>query len=441
MRKFALRSVVMSFFIASGVNALKIRFDEGSILMDSEVNEYLQEFSRPLIKKTNISKINFFIVFSSSANAFTSSDSIFINTEMIMVAESALEFVSVLAHEIGHMASGHSLKMLEEAKRSFYKGLIPAVIGAIAAGVSGKYEAIAPGLMIAPEMFHLSMCGFSRDQESEADDFAIRTLKNLSWPLSGFSRVLEKFSQMEKPIDGTPWYWRTHPFSSDRLHTVMSHQKLEGSKFPKKLIVNFQKMKAKTVAYCAPLSEVFDAIEGLDVPESIKLYARAIAYYRTSDFSKALDLLDKFEGLHPESAPFINELRADILFQSQDIKGAVAAIKKAIKLHPKDPSLLAFCSQIFIESGDTDNINAAIVALRKVLLHFSASPELWRYLGIAYSKIGKKGRMHYCFAESYLSAGEAEKALYHAKIAMKALPPSDLYYQKAREIADLAQPK
>ncbi|CAN5153044.1 M48 family metallopeptidase [soil metagenome] len=127
-----------------------------------------------------------------------------------LTVEESEQLAGVLAHEIGHVQSRHSLKNL----------LGSSVAGAMSWALFGDFSAVVAGAPVLAVQSH-----YSRGMETAADDYAAATLKQ-----HGMSpnRLADFFASMQKKEDleeselpswmrTTTNYVSTHPASKERM--------------------------------------------------------------------------------------------------------------------------------------------------------------------------------------------------------------------------------
>jgi Zn-dependent protease with chaperone function len=112
------------------------------------------------------------------ANAFALPDGTLIVTdELIALAEGDDEVLAVLAHELGHVQLRHGVRLL-------LQGSATALFMAWYFGDVGSLLASAPTLLV--------QAGYSRGMEGEADDFAVRMLRERGQSPALLAGMLEK---------------------------------------------------------------------------------------------------------------------------------------------------------------------------------------------------------------------------------------------------------
>src|SRR6516225_3507500 len=109
------------------------------ILRDSETEQLLREYTRPVLRAAGLERQNIQMVILNdpSFNAFVADGRrIFVNYGAILQSETPNQLIGVLAHETGHLAGGHLAKLREELSRA-QTGMIVAMLLGVGAMVAG----------------------------------------------------------------------------------------------------------------------------------------------------------------------------------------------------------------------------------------------------------------------------------------------------------------
>ncbi|HEU5136637.1 MAG TPA: M48 family metallopeptidase [Steroidobacteraceae bacterium] len=140
------------------------------------------------------------------ANAFALPSGIIVMTdELVELAKTDDEIVSVLAHEIGHVRGRHALRHLLQA----------AGISSLAFALLGDVSTISGVLSAAPALLHAKN---SRDFEREADAFAKQWLRENGIAESSFDSMLCRLNDSHGggEEDDDFDYFSSHPATSER---------------------------------------------------------------------------------------------------------------------------------------------------------------------------------------------------------------------------------
>ncbi len=142
------------------------------------------------------------------ANAFAVPGGLVIITdEMVGLVQNEAEVISVLAHEVGHLAQRHGLRILLQDSAS----------AIIVAGLTGDLSNVTALSATVPTM--LMQAKYSRDFEREADNFAFEYLENNGLDTQALSKLLKRIDHdNDESIDDRLSGWfSSHPSSVQRV--------------------------------------------------------------------------------------------------------------------------------------------------------------------------------------------------------------------------------
>lgn len=131
------------------------------------------------------------------ANAFAiPGGKIFVQTGLIQFCHSPEELAAVLAHEMGHVEKRHTINQLVKQFG------LSALIAMISDGNVGVVEKISGDLLTNM---------FSREDESEADDYALNLLANSGIRPATLGEVFQRMKNEEGDMTGAMNLLSTHP--------------------------------------------------------------------------------------------------------------------------------------------------------------------------------------------------------------------------------------
>ena len=371
------------------------------------------------------------LVLNSEYNAFvTGSKKIYVNTGLINKSKSLSEIQAVLAHEIGHLALNHYSSSLVNAKNlSNYTKL--ATIAGLALSADGKLNTnTALGLMLGTnDLAKKSLFQFSRIQEQQADKFALDQLIKKKISLTGLEKLLTNLSNDELTNSNTSSiYYRSHPFSKQRLEQVKKY-KLQYQKVSlkeQKVLINenlipLKYIKNKIKSYT---KDPYEIIKNLKNKNSfLSNYSKFIALYRIGKYDLAEKKLALITSKY-ESYPFFYELRGDIYFKKGDFNNAINEYEKAIislkeSFTPSSDLIKFSLIKTHLQINNKDNTNKSIILLEELLFNNPNWSYLWRLLSKASGKIKKKGIAYIALAEEALIKKNFIKAKKYVDLANK----------------------
>ncbi|HEY2014586.1 MAG TPA: M48 family metallopeptidase [Bryobacteraceae bacterium] len=184
---------------------------QAKIVDDPVIAEYVSRVGQNLVRNSD-AKVPFTIkvLDSEEVNAFALPGGFFfVNTGLILKAESEAELAGVMAHEIAHVAARHGTK---QATRGDLANI--ATIPLIFMGGWAGY-AIRQGAGLA---IPLGFLQFSQSFEREADYLGLQYLYKSGYDPTSFVDFFEKIQSLEKRKPGSlSKVFSTHPMTDNRI--------------------------------------------------------------------------------------------------------------------------------------------------------------------------------------------------------------------------------
>jgi Zn-dependent protease with chaperone function len=147
------------------------------------------------------------------ANAFALPGGAIVMTDaLVKLARNDDQISAVLAHEIGHVRHRHGLRM----------GLQAAGLAALAAALFGDATSITSIATTLPTA--LLQSGYSRELETEADDYAFQRLREIGLSPKAFAEIMLLLEEDRRKRTGgeTRDYFSTHPATAKRIERALS---------------------------------------------------------------------------------------------------------------------------------------------------------------------------------------------------------------------------
>src|SRR5262252_246398 len=102
------------------------------IIRDTEIEQLLKDYTRPLLKAAGLAQQNVqpVIIGDRSFNAFVADGRrIFVNAGALMESETPNQIIGVLAHETGHIAGGHLARLREQLANATTQSILAMILG------------------------------------------------------------------------------------------------------------------------------------------------------------------------------------------------------------------------------------------------------------------------------------------------------------------------
>ena len=185
---------------------------QAKLVDDPIIAEYVNRVGQNLVRNSD-AKVPFTIkvLDSEEVNAFALPGGFFfVNSGLILKADSESELAGVMAHEIAHVAARHGTRNATRGELAQI-AMIPVMV--MSGGWAGY--AIYQGAHLAIPMGFLA---FSRANEREADYLGLQYMYKAGYDPTSFVDFFEKIQTLEKRKPGTvAKVFSTHPMTDDRI--------------------------------------------------------------------------------------------------------------------------------------------------------------------------------------------------------------------------------
>ncbi len=425
------------------LQAAPVHSEEGmSLIRDTEIEEILRKDSEPIFKAAGVDSksIEILLIGSKDLNAFAGPGTMGVFTGLILESENPNQLQGVIAHEVGHLAAGHSARSGEMTSAGMKPFLLTMGLGVLAA-LAGSGEGAAGLIGSASYFGTLGAMGYSREQESRADQAGAAILERAGLSGKGLVEFFDNFRYQEVFQEARRFaYFRSHPLSSSRIealrHRVEQNAHYDTPDTPE-AISEHEIMKAKLDGFINPTV----AITKYDEKDTSypARYARAIAYYQMKQPDQSLKMIDALLAEQPNN-PYLWELKGQVLFEFGRAQEAEAPQRKSVELKPDAPLLRINLGQTLIALEDKTKVEEGVGELRKALTQEHDNATAWRILAQAYDKQGKEGLARLATGEYFFATGDANQARVFAMRAREKLDKDTPEWRRATDIVLTSNP-
>lgn len=413
-----------------------------SLIRDTEIEEILARDAEPILKAAGIDakSVEIVLIGSKELNAFAGPRVMGFNTGLILESDDPNELQGVIAHEVGHLAAGHSARRGEMSSAGMKPFLLTMGLGVLAA-LAGSPEAAA-GLAGSASYFGtLGALGYSREQEGRADQAGAALLDKAGLSGKGLAEFFDNFRYQEVFDEARRFaYFRSHPISSDRIESLRRKVEVQpnyNKKDSPEAMAEHAVMKAKLDGFLNPGVAITKYDEkAKDYPSR---YARAIAYYQLKEPDRALKLVDALLQDQPTN-PYLWELKGQILFEFGRTEEAEMPQRKSVELKPEAPLLRVNLGQTLIALDDRKKVLEGVGELKRALTQEEDNAVAWRLLAEAHDKLGEDGLARLATAEYNFYIGDKRQARVFAMRAREMLARGTPEWRRATDIVLVAEP-
>lgn len=416
-----------------------------SALRDTEAEQLFKDMSLPLIKAAGLdpNSVSVVLLNDPEINAFVATgQTVYIQSGLLLAADNANQLQGVIAHELGHVAGGHSIRFREGIGQATKLSVATLILGALAMA-AGAGEAGMGLMAVGQQAATGKLLSFSRAQEATADQAGASYLSKAGITGKGMLAFFGKLQNEEYrlAIYDTDSYGRTHPLSSERIQALQ--QLLEKDPAWNKppdpaLNARFQRVKAKLMGFVDPKHAVQKYPESdQSVPGH---YARAYAYHVGGYPDKALSEVAALLKTNPHD-PYFLELKGQILLESGKPRDAIPPLREAVAGSGDAPLIAAMLGHALVATEDPKNYPEAKQVLKAAIVRDDDDPFAWYQLGVIYESEGDEGRAALATAERSSLEDNPKQALASAQLAMKGIPQGSPDWLRAQDIAMVMKTK
>ena len=410
-----------------------------SVLRDSETEQLFKDASRPLIQAADLDPNNVDIVLlnNSEINAFVATgQAVYIHSGLILAADDVGQLQGVIAHELGHVAGGHSIRLQQGANAATGLTIATMVLGVLAMA-AGAGEA-AMGIIAAGQQAAMNQfLAFSRTQESSADQAGAKYLSKAGVSGRGLLKFFSKLQNQEYrlAVYSQDSYGRTHPLSRERIQSLQQEFQNDAAwskPVDPELEARFERVKAKLLGFIDPRQATIKYPESdQSVPAH---YARAYAYHVGGYPDKALSEADDLLAVNPHD-PYFLELKGQVLLESGKPAEALPVLREATVRSGNAPLIASMLGHALVATENPENFKEAKTVLKTAVARDNQNPFAWYQLGIIYDREGDQPRAALATAERNSLEDNPKMALASAQMAMKGIPQGSPDWLRAQDIA------
>ena len=383
---------------------------QASTVYDYETNIFFKEIIDSIAKVNNFNKnVSFIVILDDRPNAFvTENNNIIISSGLIKFSDSYEAIVGVLAHEIGHIDKFHVTKRKQSIEDlSILNNLtnISILAGSL---ISNNNEYIFQSLIGNKLGIQNYFQSFSREQEREADFYAIETLTKLnlsSTPLKNLLIRLEK-DAITQGMKDEFYKFSSHPIYKERYEIINNADNYKII-FDEDINSRFNFIRAKFFGYTEENPN--------DIKEFLNKeyydYANSIILSKKGNLKKALFNLNKLIKNNKNNIHLI-ETKADILYSHGFFSEALLFYNISIK---KNPDNYYVKKRIFdikfsiLDIYDSSESKALFHEYKFLLRIFSSNKDLKKKLEFIALENNFKNWINYFYIHDNLENNEYNK--------------------------------
>jgi predicted Zn-dependent protease len=413
--------------------------DQGKIIDDPEVDEYVQSLGLRLASQASdpaTRHFQYFTVNEPGVNAFAIFGGfIFCNYGTILASGNESELASVLAHETAHVTQRH---LAREVNAQSHQGLEQAatILGAILIGVlaGGNGQAMEGAVAAAEGMAIQRQINFTRAQEYEADRVGIGFLASAGFDPNAMANFFEAMSRHEG-LNGAwvPEMLRDHPVTANRVAEARARAAQYEHRRPNQS-VGYALIKERVRVLTTPREELvhlYTDIGAEHEPELDKSYGQALTLIAIGRPAAAVGILEPLVN-HHQGNTLLYAALGQAQMAAKETKEGLATFETALGLFPRNVPLSIRYAEALMSAGRPRD---AHVALLDLFNNIEPTPPQIRLTAMAASAAGDAGDAYYYMSEYHIANGDLTLSVQQLQLALTA--PNLTIVQKERYQARL----
>ena len=233
-----------------------------SFIRDTEIEETLRMYATPIFQAAGLDAngVSVYIVSDNSLNAFVAGgQKLFINTGLLLKADTPEQVMGVMAHETGHIAGGHLSRIHDQLRNASAISILSTLAGVAAGVAAGRSDVGTAAILGGQNVAQRNFLAYSRTQESSADQAGVKFLTDVGISSRGMLDFMKKLEGQEllSTASQDP-YLRSHPLTTERvdfLANFVANSDLKDKKVSPELYERHARMRAKLYAFTATLQK------------------------------------------------------------------------------------------------------------------------------------------------------------------------------------------
>jgi predicted Zn-dependent protease len=415
--------------------------DQGQILDDPELNEYIQSLGLRLSSQSSHEgqQFQFFVVRDSEINAFALPGGfVCVNAGLLLATHNENELAGVMAHEISHVTQRHIARSIAEQSRNSVVSTA-AMLAAILIGVAGGGDAAIAGLAAAQSMALQNQMTFSRAAETEADNVGIMLMARAGYDPNGmwqFFEVLQRMNGTTNEAD-IPAILRSHPVTIERIAETRSRAASTGPHNAANSM-SYSMMTERMRVLMTPAGEdsrqyYAHTSDEPKVSATAQQYGKALADINNGSADEAVRIMKKLQAQDPTMMQFHSAL-GQAQLAAGDSKGAIATLAHARELFPRNVPITVRYAEALMRTG---NPKLAHEVLLDLFNNVPPTPDQAKLIALAANSAGDAAEAYYYMSEYHVMSGDLPLAISQLQMALGT--PSLTQIQRARFEARLEE--
>ncbi|HBM29168.1 M48 family metalloprotease [Halomonas sp. CnH100-B] len=387
---------------------------------DPIVSDYLESLVARLAPYSQLGSLQTTTVMvdNRSLNAFAVPGGVVgINSGLFAFAEDEGAFVSVIAHELGHLSQRHYARGSARAEQTQLPAMAAMLAGMLIAASGGGDAGIATAMGSQAALIQ-DQLAYSRRFEQEADRIGLQAMADAGYDPEAMVRMFDTMQRLSRLQGGTPpEFLLTHPVSDSRLSDAQARvsQLSVASRYTSDTLYDMMRARALLSIYRNTPQQAAARLAQEDAEEPALRYIDALITAQNGQTDRALQTLDQLASELPDYG-MLPATAAHVALTAQRYDDAIHRSQRLLRLMPNYlPAQLTLA-----EAQLQRHPEAAYDLLRDITAQHPENPQGFNLLAEAAGRSGFNGWGHLARAEHLQLTGRIDRAIRQLSIAKDA---------------------
>ena len=387
---------------------------------DPIVSDYLESLVARLAPYSQLGSLQTTTVMvdNRSLNAFAVPGGVVgINSGLFAFAEDEGAFVSVIAHELGHLSQRHYARGSARAEQTQLPAMAAMLAGMLIAASGGGDAGIATAIGSQAALIQDQLT-YSRRFEQEADRIGLQAMAEAGYDPEAMVRMFDTMQRLSRLQGGTPpEFLLTHPVSDSRLSDAQARvsQLSVASRYTSDTLYDMMRARALLSIYRNSPQQAASRLAQEDAEEPALRYINALIDAHNGQTDRALQTLDQLANELPDYG-MLPASAANVALEAQRYDEAISRSQRLLRLMPNYlPAQLTLA-----EAQLQRDPEAAYELLRDITTQHPESPQGFNLLAEAAGRSGFNGWGHLARAEHLQLTGRVDRGIRQLSIAKDA---------------------
>ncbi|WP_445156827.1 M48 family metalloprotease [Halomonas sp. E14] len=384
---------------------------------DAIAQEYVESLLSRLAPHSGIndSRTVVTLVDSRTLNAFAVPGGVIgVNAGLFAFADEEDAVVSVLAHELGHLAQRHYARGQARAEQTQLPAMAAMLAGMLIAA-SGGGEAGIAAAMGSQAAFIQDQLAYSRRFEQEADRLGLQTMAQAGFDPQAMVRMFRAMQRQASLQGGNPpEFLLTHPLTESRISDAEDRaSQLEpvASRHDGP-IYSMIRARALLTTHQRDPQQAATRMEQDAAPASARRYLDALIAAQRGQTDTALRELDALAQEMPDLA-LLRASTAEVAFAAGRYDDAIERSRRLLRVMPGYMPATRILGEALLQRDP----NEAYRILRELAEQRPEDPQVFNLLAEAAGRSGREAWGHLARAEHMQLTGDIQRAIRQLDVA------------------------